>query len=91
MKPSLIAGAILFAITLPPSAFVLLGPHVLIPAALHTRYWEPWAAGGFLAGLTGAVVLAMLSSRWWAILAIPAIADGWVAWQMMVAVLVNFH
>jgi hypothetical protein len=91
MNPSHTIGGMLTAITLPPSAFLVLGSGALIPAALHNRYWELWAAGGFLAGLIGAGVLAVKVSRWWALLAVPAIADGWVAWQMMVAVMVRTH
>jgi hypothetical protein len=84
-------GAIACALTLPPCTFALFWPHIFIPAALHSRYWEPWAIVGCLAGLTGAVALSLTGSRRWALLAIPAIADGWVAVELAIYFIADTH
>ena len=64
-------AALVCAATLPPTFLV---------AATGLRggggLWMQWAMAGFVIGFLGGLGLAANGSRWWALLLVPAIADG---------------
>ena len=74
-----ILGAIACAVTLPPILIFVDAALFPRPQPMAAKFWIYWSIAGCLAGLFCGIGLAIKGSRWWALLVIPALVDGYLA------------
>jgi hypothetical protein len=63
----------------------LLFPHSQSQSQSHDfGFWACWSVAGCGFGLLVGAILPFFSSRWWALLIVPALVDGWLVLQIAI-------